>query len=523
MSSNSHAPLVACALVCFAGAPGVASGDAPRLDGVLVDWAPADALPASAGGASGAFTVGAVSARSEGTRLFVRFDTGIVTNLQAGSGGQGTLILDIRRTQPSEQQALAIDFRARELYVNGNPNSNIGWDDAGLFIQPTFAASEYELAVDLASVGIQEGDTIALTFGAGSPAEDAASFTLSTPASAPPQRSYERPAGTRFRVASVNTLQTGLFDNQQDDQLARMIDAMDAEVYCFQEEYNSSAAAIENLLESIDPLGDGGAWNVHKNNDCVVASIFPLTPLPSLNSKYAAAAIDLGSGDGVIIFSIHPKCCGYIGSSEDAQRIGETQTMISALDDVRAGAAGPALIPFADAPASFVGDWNLVGSRTPLSLVEDPAGPDQRDVLVGPLLGNELLTWRGNSTGPGSFMPGRLDLLTVQRDGLAVLNAFTLDTALLGPGDLSALGLQAGDSAASDHLMLVADLAPAGDLCEGDIDGNGTVNVLDFATLAGHFGEGPGVTRSEGDLTGEGFVDVFDFAQLAGAFGDSCP
>lgn len=521
MSTARHARLGVCfaalalASVCFA--------EPPRLDGVLNEWSVADELPASAGGASGAFTVGSVSARSEGSRLYLRFDTGIVANLQAGSGSQGTLILDIRRTDPSEQQALAVDFRSRTLYANGNPGSVVGWDDAGLFVQPTFAASEYEMVIDLGVVGLGEGDTIRLTFGAGGIGESAAEFTLADPPAPAPERSFERPAATRVRVASLNTLQTGLFDTQQEDALARLIDGVDAEVYCFQEEYDSSQSQIKTLLESIDPLDDGAPWNVHKVNDCVVASVFPLTPMVSANSKYAGAGLDLGDDRRVIIFSIHPKCCGYIGSSEDNQRINETNAMIGSLEDIRAGAAGASLLPFADAPACFIGDWNLVGSRTPLTIVEDPAGPDQRDVLPGPLKGRTLSTWRGNSTGAGSFMPGRLDLLTVQRDALAVMNAFTLDSALLSPTDLASLGLQASDSAASDHLMLVADLAFPGDLCGGDIDSNGVVNVLDFAVLAGSFTQGPGVTRSEGDLTGDGFVDVFDFAELAGAFGQACP
>ncbi len=62
--------------------------------------------------------------------------------------------------------------------------------------------------------------------------------------------------------------------------------------------------------------------------------------------------------------------------------------------------------------------------------------------------------------------------------------------------------------------------APTPD-CPGDIDGNGSTDVFDFAELASNFGAGPGATRAEGDLTGDGFVDVFDFGELAADFG--CP
>ncbi len=37
--------------------------------------------------------------------------------------------------------------------------------------------------------------------------------------------------------------------------------------------------------------------------------------------------------------------------------------------------------------------------------------------------------------------------------------------------------------------------------------------------LAGHFGEGSGVTRGVGDVNCDGEVDVRDFADLMGGFG----
>ena len=509
-------------VVMLASAGSCAVASDARVDGVPNEWSSADLLPAAAGGSSGVFNVTSVSARSSGTTLFLRFNTGVVKNLQAGSGSDGALLVDIRRTVPSEQSALTIDLRNKRLWLNGNTSSTIGWDVASFEVLPTYAASEFEMTVDLASAGFQDGDEIAVTFGDGNSGEDAATFTLDDASTLPGLRAYDQPPHTRLRIASVNTLQTGLLNGSQAPKLSRLIDAMDADVYCFQEEYNSSANQIKSLLQSIDPLGNGATWNVHKNNDCVVASHYPLVPLPSLNTKYAAAVVDLGGGEGVILFSIHPKCCGYIGSSEDNQRITETQTMINALNQVRAGTAGASLIPFADAPAMVIGDWNLVGSAGPLDLFTDPAGPDMRDAYIAPLAGDSFATWAG-SASPGSFFPGRLDLMTVQRDALSVMNAFTLDTAKLDGSTLAALGLVAGDSAGSDHVMVVADLAFPGDLCGGDVDGSGSVDIFDFADLATRFGLGPGATRSEGDLTGDGYVDVFDFAALAGAFGNVCP
>jgi hypothetical protein len=55
--------------------------------------------------------------------------------------------------------------------------------------------------------------------------------------------------------------------------------------------------------------------------------------------------------------------------------------------------------------------------------------------------------------------------------------------------------------------------------CAGDVNGDGAVNVLDFAALADHFGAGPDATRAQGDLNGDGVVDIADFGVLADGFG----
>lgn len=58
--------------------------------------------------------------------------------------------------------------------------------------------------------------------------------------------------------------------------------------------------------------------------------------------------------------------------------------------------------------------------------------------------------------------------------------------------------------------------------CPGDINGDGVVNLDDFAILAVNFGSGPGSTLSHGDLNGDGSVNLDDFAILAVNFGNDC-
>ncbi|MEM7682772.1 MAG: dockerin type I domain-containing protein [Planctomycetota bacterium] len=56
---------------------------------------------------------------------------------------------------------------------------------------------------------------------------------------------------------------------------------------------------------------------------------------------------------------------------------------------------------------------------------------------------------------------------------------------------------------------------------DGDANGDGNVDLLDFDILAGNFGVGPGAVGGEtiGDFNGDGNVDLLDFDILAGNFG----
>ncbi|MEM7681556.1 MAG: dockerin type I domain-containing protein [Planctomycetota bacterium] len=60
---------------------------------------------------------------------------------------------------------------------------------------------------------------------------------------------------------------------------------------------------------------------------------------------------------------------------------------------------------------------------------------------------------------------------------------------------------------------------------DGDANGDGDVDLLDFDILAGNFGAGPGAVGGEsiGDFNGDGNVDLLDFDILAGNFGFTSP
>ena len=94
--------------------------------------------------------------------------------------------------------------------------------------------------------------------------------------------------------------------------------------------------------------------------------------------------------------------------------------------------------------------------------------------------------------------------------------------------------LESRDLLAADVLPPVLTLAPVSPTAtglaeaivdsqspvEGDVDGNGAVDVNDFLKLSANFGSDD-ASRSEGDLDGDGIVSTRDFLILSRDIGES--
>jgi len=476
-----------------------------RVDGLFDEWAGATPVATDPGGDnSGAFDVTELFAASRGDVLYLCWDTNALVNLQAGSASNGHIRLDIGF---SDGDSLTIDFRDLEAYENGNPSNGVSWNAIDYTTLPTAALPRYETQLNLSDYITGIGDTITIDFsGTDSLNSGPVNFVMSDPAQPTIERDTAEHPGTDFRLFSLNTLRSGLTESGQKNQIARLMDAMNPQIVCLQEEYDPTTAQIKAQLEVIDPLDDGAPWNVVRGYDTIVASPFPVIEYVGDSfDGFNGAVVDLPGG-AVFVVSVHTKCCGYAGSSEDDRRIEQTQILVDVVADLRAGTLQGNLNAYADAPVVVVGDWNHVGSNIPLEMMLDAGGPAQTQLYVPHVVGQRITTWR-DLDGFG-FSPGLLDPVTYD-DALTPKNHFVLETTTMSGGALSALGLLAADSNVSDHLPVVLDFSFDSEpvaCSEGDV-----------TTTGAGIGD-PGYGVPDGEITGadiQYFVNawiVFDLA-----------
>lgn len=416
------------------------------VDGDFAEWNRGHIVAVDpAGDATGSFDVTALWAQSEGSILHLRFDTGRTLNLQSGPESDGTLVLELSSVR--SDAALRINTRERTVTRRDGSDAlqDIGWHAVGYWSAPTYASDDFEVRVDLALAGFASDEPIELRLsGSDQLAEPVMIWGRGEiDTSEPVDFTFPEPLSGQLRVASLNTLRNGIVAPDRSAAVLRLLGASDPDVVLLQEEYNTSAADVEAAIE-----GEFGTdWNVVKVRDNVIASPMALTKIQNFDDSYAAAILTDASDRARLVLSVHPKCCGHIGSEEDKRRIDQSLAMIRTIKLARQRFGD-------DLPILVAGDWNLVGSRSPLDLLTDPTGPDLRRLDARHAGGVEVYTWYAPDS---SFGPGVLDLATVDRATAERSRAFLLDSRTISESSASALGLEPEDSAASDHLLLVID------------------------------------------------------------------
>ena len=450
--------VLAVLLVDLCGGLRVAGAGEPRVDGLFGEWAEGSTVVVDeSGDAQAAFDLSRVSARSQGTQLYLYFEMGQELNLQAGRGDEGTLRLLV--DLPTGRR-LSIDFRDRFACWADRPDERIPWTAIKFACQPTFAAKEYELRVDMAPLGARSGDELKVQFAGSDSLKEPVSVVLGDVPAPPGKMMMSGKAGD-VRIANLNTFYAGLSHPQRSERIRRLLSSVDADIFCFQEELNEDS--FRTAAPRVVPRKGGSALNVHWQGDCGIATCLPLQPLamqfelrfsrtdPEDRETGAAAAIQLPNGQYVVVCSVHLSCCGFRNDVRDQSRVREARRLASQIERLRAGEFGEHL---RSAGVVVVGDYNLVGSRQPLAALES-AG--LTEYLLYGLADQVACTWRGDEDE--EFWPGRLDLLIYDATSLEPKSGFVLNTEDLSESLLSELGLRRDDSTASDHLLLVADFA----------------------------------------------------------------
>lgn len=484
------------------------------IDGRFDDWREAPILATDPLGDSVAeIDFGEVRAAPDGRFLHLLVDIGNITNIQRLEG-RGLLLLDADGNPSTGMGAhglpgvdFIIELSPPGLTRAGRPDdhgSGIGLRsmtyrhdpddpasrrlipyDAGFTFAPTYASRVVEMRLERGSelpntppLFTTESFTGKLVYldSTGEVRDETATFAVTLP----PMRDraaeltrdlhdsdpLQRTTGTDLRVMSWN-IERGALLNKS-DAFVRVLKALAPDVILFEELLpDQKAEAVKTLLDRELPntTDDEGGWYVlfgEGGGDlrCGIASRFELQPIAALQlvpypdnperTLRIAGAEALIGDRRVLLTSLHMRCCGHAGSSEDQTREVEAAAVREAIHGLLHDNRPTAVI--------IGGDFNLVGSLRPLLMLVDDVDLDGTDLAVA-----EPLQLDGRSNGTWfdrdkPFVPGRLDFITYSDATLKLLRSFVLDTTDLSPDVLAKHDLQPGDTeAASDHFPVVVD------------------------------------------------------------------
>lgn len=373
------------------------------------------------------FTEGEVSLGAE-------FEIVLSPTRADGTPGGGTSVRDLRGGEPTE----------------------IGHDGAGFHFAPTYASGEYEMRLSREKLGlVGEGNVVCAVEHAGGTQV----FSGALPAmmaSESPRPAVPTKALGDVRVQSWNVERGAPESNPEP--FGRVLVGLAADVVLIQEWWEADDAALNAWFGEHAGIPNR-RWQAVARSEHGVAVVTSLPILRRLDEevmipgergvRFVGAVVETGRGP-VLVGSMHLKCCGSYGSDEDLRRVREAEAISAYVSGVIDRMGVKTVI--------LGGDLNLVGSRPPLDTLAAGLDTDGTDLTIadpGVLGDNAVYTWRD---GPSSFSPGRLDYVLVGNAQARIERAFILDTSLVDPASLTAGGMRAGDSAATDHLAVVVDV-----------------------------------------------------------------
>jgi hypothetical protein len=339
------------------------------------------------------------------------------------------------------------------------------------------------------------------------------------------QTFVDRVSADSFRLACYNVHFDDLFEPNGLGELTRFINAVDADVYAFQEAFITSAADVRNLFDQIAPL-PSGSWRVHKGRNQITVSRYDLslqdTNVPNGTRGIAMALVDLPDdhfSSDMYILNNHFPCC----SDGESQRVAESIAIVEWLADALTE-GGDVDLDYGTGVA-VVGDLNTVSGPVPRDnllhgigdLKTDWDGSSMADTNpTHNALGLDDYTWR-NDNSP--FAPGILDYVMYTDSVMYVEHSFILNPTTMTNAELAATGLHVTDMLRTkslgsfldfDHLPLIVDFGAtlAVEPSVGDINMDGLVDFSDIPPFIALLTSGS--YQSEADCNFDGMVDFSD-------------
>ena len=289
------------------------------------------------------------------------------------------------------------------------------------------------------------------------------------------QTFLDRQDADSFRMVSYNVHFDDLFDSSNGRaQLQRMIGALDADVYNFQEAFDTSASDVVAMFNTFSPLGGGQAWRAHKGRNQLIISRHDLslqqTDVPNGSRGIAMAQVDMPDlffANDMYVLNNHFPCC-----NNESGRQSEADAISAWIQD--AITTGGDFDLAQDTAIAVLGDLNIVNGPNSLNTLINGNGssPDWDGTSLADshpfhnATGSDDWTWRNDNS---QFDPGVLDYILFTDSVLEMNHGFILNPSQMSAADLQASGLLAtdfkldqtsGTSGEFDHLPLVVDFAP---------------------------------------------------------------
>jgi len=275
-----------------------------------------------------------------------------------------------------------------------------------------------------------------------------------------------------LRIMNYNILFDGLLDPAKEQYFTRILQAIQPDIICFNEFFDSDAIQVQSKINEMLPLPNGASWNsVKLDFGNVTLSKYPITQSWAVYSdrRITASLIDLPSyfNNDLMVINSHYKCCG--GQSNNNTRQLEADATIAFILDAKTSGGVIDLPEYT--PFIILGDLNLVGDRQQLTTLvtgdiintqffgnggpPDWDGTELEDLFAQHTDKRTAYTWRNDNS---SFPPGRLDFQIYSNSVMSVEKSFIIQTEIMSADRLTQYGLQQFDTRnASDHFPKITD------------------------------------------------------------------